>query len=70
MTAVLMGQTGQKYVSNQNWRQAVKNKTKKSPQTLGCLAISFISSVASGTDTGTTYELDRAVYLGATGSIT
>lgn len=53
MTAVLMGQTGQKYVSNQNWRQAVKNKTK-SPQTLGCLAISFISSVASGTDTGTT----------------
>lgn len=54
MTAVLMGQTGQKYVSNQNWQQAVKNKTKKSPQTLGCLAISFISSVASGTDTGTT----------------
>lgn len=54
MTAVLMGQTGQKYVSNQNWRQAVKNKTKKTPQTLGCLAISFISSVASGTDTGTT----------------
>lgn len=29
MKAVLMGQTGQKYVSNQNWRQAVKNKTKK-----------------------------------------
>lgn len=38
--------------------------------TLGCLAISFISSLASEIKTGTTCELSRAVYLGAIGSMT
>lgn len=38
--------------------------------TLGCLATSFISSLASETKTGTTCELRRAVYLGAIGSMT
>lgn len=38
--------------------------------TLGCLATSFISSLASEIKTGTTCELSRAVYLGAIGSMT
>lgn len=38
--------------------------------TLGCLATSFISSLASEMQTGTTCELSRAVYLGAIGSMT
>lgn len=38
--------------------------------TLGCLATSFISSLASEMKMGITCEFSKAVYLGATGSIT